>query len=148
VFFTSAPQTWHGTQYQPISAGNFLILVTLLIGLLNFPSMSTSGAELSHAHSLFMLGHHHHDPDGETDFSSDEQTQTSTDASPPSATSTPTGPLLQEPAEEFVGGAPIGLTLAGPLFNSFIPASTSPWWLEVSTPTGRLEEPETPPPRA
>ena len=147
MLIKNRPQLWRSTRHRPISAGNPVILVALLIGLLNFPAMSTSGAELSHAHSLFMLGHHHHDLDGTIDFTSEHHGDASTDAAPPAATSTPSGLLLQEPADEFVGGAPIGLTISGPFSSNLVLTSVSPYFLLEPIPTGETEEPETPPPR-
>ncbi len=145
--FKRATQTWHRTQRPPISVGNFLILVTLLTGLLNFPSMSTSGAELSHPHSLFMLAHHHHDHDGEIDDVADHHTSSHPDINPPVASSASDGPVLQQPAAEFVGGGPIGLTLGRPTDHGISRSSNDTEFIIERSPAGLTDQPETPPPR-
>lgn len=107
--------------------------------------MSTSGAELAHPHSLFMLGDHHHNPDGTINFTSRRQQPSSVTA--PVSSVTPSGPVVQGPTDEFSGGGPIGLTLFNPKWI-VLPASDS-IVLNASLrfATSRVVAPDPPPPR-
>jgi hypothetical protein len=96
--------------YRPPAARYTLMVLLLLTGLLNFPSIAACGAELPHAHSLFMLADHHHEPDGELASMPQEHAPAASGA-PITADSTPAGPILQDPSLEFVSGGPVGLAI-------------------------------------
>lgn len=145
--FRNASSKLHGTRRRPMTAGRILIRLALLMGLLNFPAMSASGAELSHPHSLFMLGHHHHDHDGETKFTSDHHDADNSGMSQSFGVSSNGGPMMQGPAEEFVGGNPIGLTLSSSLSAELLGVTISPSLALFQLPTGESGKPEIPPPR-
>ncbi len=42
------------------STRHLAFVLVILAGLLNFPTLCACGAALAHAHSLFLLPHHHH----------------------------------------------------------------------------------------
>jgi hypothetical protein len=137
---------WANSDNQSTSPMKLIILSMMVIGLLNFPSMTRSGAELPHAHSLFMLAHHHHEHDGEVDLSS-PHAAIDTNASRPAAVGPGSRPSLSGSDAEFVGGGPINLALFNlAASNSSFPSSGLARSLTLA-PAGRDERPEVPPPR-
>ena len=128
------------------TAGMIILLVLLLTGLLNFPSVCNCGAELPHAHSLFMLADHHHTSDGELDRTppGDRPDASATSIATNTATS---GPILQGPADEFAGGGPIGLSLAMTMGAHLQGLIMTTEWLNPNQGLGVTVAPESPPPQ-
>ena len=118
-------------------------LVALCLGLLSFPSISTSGAEIPHPHSVFALASHHHDHDGEIAWTPPAPKRV-TDSADQTAY---TGPSMQPTIPEFVNGDPVGPALSGivspTLAGSLTPMVQPPCQATIT----ERQAPEPPPPR-
>jgi hypothetical protein len=138
--------SFFGTGGRSTSFVGTAVMLTLVIGLLNFPSMGFSGAEIPHAHSLFMLADHHHDSDGEIDFTQHDDTHDA--AEMPGATNSATsGPVVHDATPEFVEGGPVGLFLTS-LIVLARKVLMTPVALQENLPArGQFLTPEPPPPR-
>ncbi len=127
-------------------AGHLVIVLLLITGLLNFPSVCDCGAELPHAHSLFILADHDHAPNGDIVVYPMQQALDASAQAVASAPS-PNAPVIQGPSDEFIGGGPIGLSLStfGP--TGTLGSRTTLGWPVRGLNLGVSVAPESPPPR-
>lgn len=136
---------WRRTGIRESRYMGLLAVLFLVFGMLNFPSTCDCGAELPHAHSLFILGDHYHSPDGEIDTTPKPHSSDAT-SSATHADWTPGGPTLQGPSSEFIGGGPIGLSLTTVSTGSGLTSGLSVDFRH-SIPSGETTTPEPPPPQ-
>lgn len=136
----------HSSSKTYRSAGGLILVLALITGLLNFPSVCHCGAELPHPHSLFLLADHHHSPDGEIESSAHDNTP-DTESSPPATRAIGPGPFVQGAGSEGGTGIEIGFALTGMLLPAWSGALTfAGWHFTLPIPT-TAEPPELPPPR-
>lgn len=130
------------------SAGGLILVLALVTGLLNFPTICHCGAELPHPHSLFVLADHHHSPDGEIEITRHDDAVQPDGGNLPYTQAAGPGPFVQSAGDEGTFGDQIGFAVgnvslsAGPGGITF-----AIWQLKFPIPVIG-EPPEPPPPRA
>lgn len=130
-----------GTPSLPVrSTARLAFVLVILVGLLNFPTFCTCGATISHAHSLFLISHHHHS----------QAASATADTGPATGPSSVTvaadnDPVIRELDTGFLTSQPVADTVTW--LSARLGFSTLFHWFDVLPPwVGQIVDPEPPPP--
>ena len=134
---------YHVIPNREITRPQLYLLVALVTGLMTFPTICNSGAEVPHPHALFMLAHHHHDETGEVDWTPTSRA----DGTNTSSRSALDSPSAQPVTQSFMNSDQVVATAA--IHVTFTTSgSLGPLSAIRSGPNGSdREAPEPPPPR-